>query len=136
MNKKLIMPVLAMLAFFPVFGQGQLPSDSLLRREAARMLMVGFRGDCIDDNSDAARYVRDLHVGSIVLFDVDLTSDGPRKIGTRNITTKERLIKLTHQLQGYADEPRPRGWNGVPSQAPIWFPTHGKCSISRHSRQP
>ena len=99
------MPVLAMLAFFPVFGQGQLPSDSLLRREAARMLMVGFRGDCIDDNSDAARYVRDLHVGSIVLFDVDLTSDGPRKIGTRNITTKERLIKLTHQLQSYADEP-------------------------------
>ena len=94
-----------MLAFFPVFGQGQLPSDSLLRREAARMLMVGFRGDCIDDNSDAARYVRDLHVGSIVLFDVDLTSDGPRKIGTRNITTKERLIKLTHQLQSYADEP-------------------------------
>ena len=99
------MPVLATLAFFPVFGQGQLPSDSLLRREAARMLMVGFRGDCIDDNSDAARYVRDLHVGSIVLFDVDLTSDGPRKIGTRNITTKERLIKLTHQLQSYADEP-------------------------------
>ena len=69
------------------------------------MLMVGFRGDQIDDNSDAARYVRDLHVGSIVLFDVDLTSDGPRKIGTRNVTTKERLITLTHKLQSYADEP-------------------------------
>ena len=99
------MPVLAMLAFFPLMAQESLPSDSMLRREAARMLMVGFRGDQIDDNSDAARYVRDLHVGSIVLFDVDLTSDGPRKIGTRNITTKGRLIKLTHQLQSYADEP-------------------------------
>ena len=105
MTKKLIMPVLAMLAFFPLMAQESLPSDSMLRREAARMLMVGFRGDQIDDNSDAARYVRDLHVGSIVLFDVDLTTDGPRKIGTRNITTKERLIKLTHQLQSYADEP-------------------------------
>lgn len=94
-----------MLAFFQLMAQESLPSDSMLRREAARMLMVGFRGDQIDDNSDAARYVRDLHVGSIVLFDVDLTTDGPRKIGTRNITTKERLIKLTHQLKSYADEP-------------------------------
>lgn len=106
MNKRLlIMPVLAVLAFFPLLAQQPLPSDSILRREAARMLMVGFRGDRIDDNSDAARYVRDLHVGSIVLFDVDLTADGPRKIGTRNITSKERLIKLTSQLQRYADEP-------------------------------
>ena len=106
MNKKIILPVLAVLAFLPLMAQElSLPSDSLLRREAARMLMVGFRGDCIDDNSDAARYVRDLHVGSIVLFDVDLTSDGPRKTGTRNITTKERLTKLTYQLQNYADEP-------------------------------
>ncbi len=99
------MPVLAMLAFFQLMAQESLSSDSLLRREVARMLMVGFRGDQIDDNSDAARYVRDLHVGSIVLFDVDLTSNGPRKTGTRNITTKKRLAKLTEQLQGYADEP-------------------------------
>ena len=99
------MPVLAVLAFFPLLAQQQIPNDSLLRREAARMLMVGFRGDCIDDNSDAARYVRDLHVGNIVLFDIDLTREGPRKIGTRNVTTKERLTKLTSQLQSYADEP-------------------------------
>ena len=107
MNKQLIMPVLAMLAFFPLLGQNNIniPSDSLLRREAARMLMVGFRGDKIDDSSDAARYVRDLHVGSIVLFDMDLTTDGPHKIGTRNITSKEQLTKLTRQLQSYADEP-------------------------------
>lgn len=97
--------ILALLAFLPLSLSAQLPSDSILRREAARMLMVGFRGDRIDDNSDAARYVRDLHVGSIVLFDIDLTANGPRKIGTRNITSKERLTKLTAQLQRYADEP-------------------------------
>ncbi|MBR5639973.1 MAG: hypothetical protein IKW83_09445 [Muribaculaceae bacterium] len=106
MNKRLlIMPVLAVLAFFPLVAQQSLPNDSILRREAARMLMVGFRGDRIDDNSDAVRYVRDLHVGSIILFDIDLTSNGPRKIGSRNITKKERLTKLTYQLQSYADEP-------------------------------
>ena len=105
MIKRIILPVLAVLAFFPLIAQESLPGDSLLRREVARMLMVGFRGDRIDDTSDAARYVRDLHVGSIVLFDVDLTSDGPRKIGSRNITSKERLAQLTSRLQSYADEP-------------------------------
>ncbi|MBR5085444.1 MAG: hypothetical protein IKX31_00385 [Muribaculaceae bacterium] len=105
MNKKLIMSALAVLAFFPLMAQElALPCDSILRREAARMLMVGFRGDKIDDNSDAARYVRDLHVGSIVLFDVDLTSES-KKAGTRNITSKRQLIKLTSDLQSYADEP-------------------------------
>lgn len=103
-KKRILMPVLAVLAFFPVLAQEVLPSDSVLRREVARMLMVGFRGDRINDNSDAARYVRDLHVGSIVLFDVDLTTP-PRKIGTRNVTSKEQLTKLTKQLQQYADEP-------------------------------
>lgn len=47
--------------------------DETLRRYAAQMLIVGFKGDSIDENSDAARYVRDLHVGGIILFDVDLT---------------------------------------------------------------
>lgn len=99
------MSALAVLAFFPLMAQElALPCDSILRREAARMLMVGFRGDKIDDNSDAARYVRDLHVGSIVLFDVDLTSES-KKAGTRNITSKRQLIKLTSDLQSYADEP-------------------------------
>ena len=105
MNKKLLVPVITLLAFLPLFGQANLPSDSVLRREAARMLMVGFRGDKIDDDSDAARYVRDLHVGGIVLFDIDLTIDGPRKIGTRNVTSKEQLTALTSKLQSYADEP-------------------------------
>ena len=34
--------------------------DSVLRRMAAKMLMVGFKGDSVTDGSDAARYVRDL----------------------------------------------------------------------------
>ena len=82
----------------------QIPSDSVLRRYAAGMLMVGFRGDSVTDDCDAARYVRDLHVGAIVLFDVDLTS-GTHDIGTRNVTSKERLTRMTRQLQEWADYP-------------------------------
>lgn len=71
--------------------------DSMLRRCAARMLMVGFRGDSITEESDAARYVRDLGVGGIILFDIDLT--GSAKIGSRNITEKSRLARLTADLR-------------------------------------
>lgn len=71
--------------------------DSVLRRCAARMLMVGFRGDSITEESDAARYVRDLGVGGIILFDIDLT--GSAKIGSRNITEKSRLARLTADLR-------------------------------------
>ena len=74
--------------------------DSTLRQYAAKMLMVGFKGDSVTDSSDAARYVRDLKVGGIILFDVDLT--GTAKIGSRNITSKEQQKKMTADLQRYA----------------------------------
>ncbi|MGN0214682.1 MAG: glycoside hydrolase family 3 protein [Muribaculaceae bacterium] len=79
----------------------QAVGDSLLRRYAAEMLMVGFKGDSITPQSDAVRYVRDLHVGGIILFDVDLT--GTKQLGSRNITNRERLRRLTRELQGYGD---------------------------------
>jgi len=81
----------------------QVPADSVLQRWAASMLMVGFKGDSITADSDAARYVRDLHVGAIVLFDRDLTGDGSR--GSRNVTSRERLQRLTADLQALADYP-------------------------------
>ena len=97
------MPVVTLLAFLPMMAQQQLPCDSTLRREVARMLMVGFTGNTINAQSDAARYVRDLHVGSIILFDIDLT--GTKKIGSRNVTSKQQLKQLTADLQSFADEP-------------------------------
>ena len=81
----------------------QLPPDSVLRRYAAGMLMVGFKGDSVTGDCDAARYVRDLKVGAIVLFDIDATGDAT--IGSRNITSKERLTRMTAQLQAWADYP-------------------------------
>ena len=76
-----------------------LPADSVLRRLAARMLMVGFTGNTVDDESVAAHYVRDLHVGGIVLFDIDLT--GTKELGSRNVTSPTQLKELTTRLHGY-----------------------------------
>ena len=84
-------------------AQSQIPTDEQLRFYAAQMLMVGFKGNSVDANSDAARYIRDLKVGSIVLFDIDLT--GSAKIGSRNITSREQLARLTADLQSFASYP-------------------------------
>ena len=92
---------IALLAAGSLFAQ--LPSDSLLRRSAAGMLMVGFKGDSVIEDCDAARYVRDLKVGAIVLFDIDVTGDAT--LGSRNITSKERLASMTSQLYAWADYP-------------------------------
>ncbi|MCF0181994.1 MAG: glycoside hydrolase family 3 protein [Muribaculaceae bacterium] len=80
-----------------------LPADSVLRRQAARMLMVGFRGNTVQPGCDAHRYVTDLKVGALVLFDVDLTGSG--KLGSRNITSKKQLATMTAQLHEWADYP-------------------------------
>ena len=101
-TKYLFMAVASVMAMI-VNATEALPNDSVLRRYAARMLMVGFKGDQVDDDSDAARYVRDLKVGAIILFDIDLT--GSATIGSRNVTSKERLMRMTKQLHDWADYP-------------------------------
>lgn len=98
--------------------------DSVLRRCAARMLMVGFRGDSITEESDAARYVRDLGVGGIILFDIDLT--GSAKIGSRNITEKKPVGAADCRFASgsaseFADCHRPRRRHGATVAAGIWF---------------
>jgi len=101
MNRRLLTLAIALLAAGSLFAQ--LPPDSVIRRYAAGMLMVGFKGDSVTADCDAARYVRDLHVGAIVLFDIDLTGDAT--LGSRNITSKQRLTRMTAQLQQWADYP-------------------------------
>lgn len=77
--------------------------SATVARLAGRMLMVGFKADSVAPGCDAERYIQQNHVGSIILFDVDLT--GSATIGSRNITTRERLRKLTSDLQAMADYP-------------------------------
>ena len=101
MRRLSIILAIVLLAANSLFAQ--LPPDSVLRRYAAGMLMVGFRGDSVTEDCDAARYVRDLKVGAIVLFDIDMT--GEATLGSRNITSKERLTRMTSQLQAWADYP-------------------------------
>ncbi len=46
-------------------------------------------------------------VGAIVLFDIDATGDAT--IGSRNITSKERLTRMTAQLQAWINQMQSAG---------------------------
>jgi len=55
------------------------PGESSLRRKVASLLVVGFRGDTVDDNDWIVKAVRE-GLGGIILFDRDLQTDNPRNI--------------------------------------------------------
>jgi len=101
MKRIMLILAIVLLAAGSLFAQ--LPPDSVIRRYAAGMLMVGFKGDSVTEDCDAARYVRDLKVGAVVLFDIDVTGDAT--LGSRNITSKQRLTRMTAQLRAWADYP-------------------------------
>ena len=100
MKKYIFLAMMAVSMVFCAAGAektGKL-SDETLRRYAAQMLMVGFKGDSIDANSDAVRYVRDLRVGGIILFDVDLTGSAEtllRKNNLRNSLPTFAVMPIT-----------------------------------------
>lgn len=79
-----------------------LSADSI-GRLAARMLMVGFKGDSVDPENPVVSYLTTTKVGGIILFDVDLT--GSRTLGSRNITSRNQLRKLTADLREIAGYP-------------------------------
>lgn len=84
------------MALMSVAATGEV-EDAELRRMAANVLMVGFRGDSVTADNAVRDYVGRLGVGGVILFDVDLT--GSREPGSRNITSRERLARLTADLQ-------------------------------------
>lgn len=74
--------------------------DEALRRDIAKMLMVGFRGTELSDTCHIVRDIRDYGIGGVILFEYD----GPSKSRPRNITSREQLGRLCKQLQQLTEE--------------------------------
>lgn len=91
----------SILSAINVQADDNMLSDDSLRHMAAKMLMVGFKGDSITPDNPVNGYLADLGVGGIILFDVDLT--GARTLGSRNITTDQKLTKLTADIKKLAN---------------------------------
>lgn len=99
--KKYLILALGIISTF-ILNASEL-NDSVLRRYAAEMLMIGFRGDSVETDADITRYMKEIKPGGIILFDVDLTSGGG--LGTRNIRSRSQTAHLTEQIKKLADYP-------------------------------
>ena len=71
--------------------------DQLLA-DIGEMLLVGFRGTTIGENSDIVRDITQYHVGNVILFEYD----APTGTRHRNIESPEQVKQLCHDLQKYA----------------------------------
>lgn len=76
------------------------PEDMKLREEIAQMLLVGFRGTAVTEDSHIYRDIVDYKIGGVILFEYDAPS-GRRP---RNITSRTQLKKLTSDLQKLSSE--------------------------------
>lgn len=66
-----------------------------------QMVMVGFRGQMVDETHPIVQDIRERHLGSVVLFDYDTIS---AQYG-RNIASPDQLKALTAALQSFAATP-------------------------------
>lgn len=91
-----------MIIYCAVFcGCSPLPFDEVsLEEKIGQILMVGFRGETLGENSPVLRDIREFHLGGVILFDEDVALGEP----CRNIRSPEQLARLTAELQSYADE--------------------------------
>ncbi len=66
-----------------------------------QMVMVGFRGLTVDNQSPIMRDIRQRHIGGVILFDYDV----PTKSPVRNIQSPTQLKALTSALQKASSGP-------------------------------
>jgi beta-N-acetylhexosaminidase len=74
-------------------------TDEELKKEIGQMLMIGFRGTEINDNSDISKAIKDVKIGGVVLFDFDI----PFNSYPRNIVNPEQTKKLISDMQKYSE---------------------------------
>ena len=72
------------------------PDFPALEEAVGQMLMIGFRGDVLDE--DIAALLRDIQPGGVVLFDYDLQSKGEV---VRNITSPTATSHIDLSASGY-----------------------------------
>jgi len=75
--------------------------DVSLDVKIGQMIMVGFRGLDVNDNSPIVRDIIDRHIGGVILFDYDVPTSTP----IRNIESPDQLKRLTAKLQAASPIP-------------------------------
>jgi beta-N-acetylhexosaminidase len=73
----------------------------LLDEMIGQMIMVGFRGFCVDEFSQIVKDIKTEKVGGVILFDYDVVLKSDR----RNIKSKDQVAGLIKTLKKYAKHP-------------------------------
>jgi len=72
-----------------------------LKEQIGQMIMVGFRGTEISEDSYIVEVIRSLKIGGVILFDFDV----PSKSFPRNILNPKQTKKLISDIQSYSSIP-------------------------------
>ena len=86
--------IMLLLLNLPSCG-GSSAGDEELADKVGQMLMIGFRGLVVDENSPIVRDIQNGLVGGVVLFDYDVALESP----ARNVQSPDQLRKLVADLQ-------------------------------------
>lgn len=76
-------------------------TDQALYQKIDQLLMIGFRGTRVTDDSVIAKILKETNLGGVILFDYDSLT----KSYDRNIVSPDQLQKLTSELQEHAHTP-------------------------------
>lgn len=101
LKSKILLNLFCLLYFFlpqtSFASQNQLPDlDTMI----VSMLMVGFRGTYLQDDDVFLQKIKEGKIGHIILFDKDVSTNGPR-----NIESKEQLKKLLDTIKKASPNP-------------------------------
>ncbi|MEX0944990.1 MAG: glycoside hydrolase family 3 N-terminal domain-containing protein [Balneolaceae bacterium] len=81
-------------------GQNLNSDDITLDQKIGQMLMVGFHGFELDDQSHVVRDIREYYTGGVILFDYHVPEGSPN----RNIDSPDQVKRLIEDLQNLTDQ--------------------------------
>ena len=88
--------------FLPKASRGNsAETDQELKNKIGQMLLLGFRGTQVAEDSYISKVIKDINIGGVILFDYDV----PFQSFPRNIISPEQTKKLISSLQAYAKTP-------------------------------
>jgi beta-N-acetylhexosaminidase len=98
-----LLTALFLLLSLPAAAAGRVADTNMPDLDAmiGQMLMAGFRGFTVDEQSPIVRDIRERNLGGVVLFDYDVALGSP----DRNIDNPAQVAALTAALAGYATTP-------------------------------
>ena len=79
----------------PCFPDDLTKDDTSLDIKTGQMIIVGFRGLTVDNQSPVVQDITKRHIGGVILFDYDV----PQKSPVRNIASPKQIKALTLALQ-------------------------------------